>query len=322
MYKWRQQEGKITLRCGGCKIFFYCGKDCQEEHWKKTHRQHCKHLSKLKEEYNSQQDLDSDLQLLSSVTRDPIDLVERVIRVMQGLLVKIKLSKHSVTEIVEVEKLLDDLEETRAKIYVQRLLNPKELHLSKMFTFPEISKGNKNLKTWEILNVLRWLLLQLSLIRLDQVLKSPEKSLPTKWRETSRRVREGPFLMIVEKILEALERQVILQSELANIACEGKLKQNCTVCQKEITVTGIWSPLEVGDTVPLAASVRLYILDACVITFSCGSAECEASHRLSHMAWSSVLFSTFAKLKPARCDHCFLCAPLEEVHRSLCKTNN
>ena len=77
---------------------------------------------------------------MSSVTRDPIDLVERVIRVMQGLLVKIKLSKHPVTEIVEVEKLLDDLEETRAKIYVQRLLNPKELYLSKMFTFPEISK--------------------------------------------------------------------------------------------------------------------------------------------------------------------------------------
>ena len=72
----------------------------------------------------------------------------------------------------------------------------------------------------------------------------------------------------------------------------------------------------------LAASVRLYILDECVITFSCGSAECEASHRLSHMAWSSVLFSIFAKLKPARCDFCFLCAPLQEVHRSLCKTKN
>ena len=87
-----------------------------------------------------------------------------------------------------------------------RLLNPKELHLSKMFTFQEISKGNKNLKTWDILNALRWILLQLSLTRLDQVMKSPEKSLPTL---------------------------------LANIACEGKLKQNSTVCLKEITVNRI-----------------------------------------------------------------------------------
>ena len=49
VYQWKQQEDKITLRCGGCKIFFYCSKECQEEHWKKTHRQHCTHLSRLKE---------------------------------------------------------------------------------------------------------------------------------------------------------------------------------------------------------------------------------------------------------------------------------
>ena len=44
--------------------------------------------------------------------------------------------------------------------------------------------------------------------------------------------------------------------------------------------------------------------------------------KLSYGMWSTVLFSTRTKLEPTRCDFCFLCAPLQEVHRSLCKTKN
>ena len=38
--------------------------------------------------------------------------------------------------------------------------------------------------------------------------------------------------------------------------------------------------------------------------------------------WSTVLTTTVAKLRDTSCDFCFLCAPLAEVHRSLCKTKN
>ena len=55
--------------------------------------------------------------------------------------------------------------------------------------------------------------------------------------------------------------------------------------------------------------------------FSCGSAECEKTHidRLSLGMWSTVLVSTVARLSHTRCDFCFLCAPIIEVNRSLCK---
>ena len=128
VYNWRQKEGKITLRCGGCKIFFYCSKECQEEHWKKTHRQHCKHLSKLKAgEHNSKEEFNSDLELLSSVTRDPEDRVEKVIKVMQKLLAKIKLSKHSAKDTVDTEKAEVNLQFMRAEIYISRLKSPKRI---------------------------------------------------------------------------------------------------------------------------------------------------------------------------------------------------
>ena len=32
-------------RCTGCKVFYYCGRECQEEHWKETHRKHCKKMA-------------------------------------------------------------------------------------------------------------------------------------------------------------------------------------------------------------------------------------------------------------------------------------
>ena len=28
VYKWKQAEGKITLRCTRCKVFYNCGREC------------------------------------------------------------------------------------------------------------------------------------------------------------------------------------------------------------------------------------------------------------------------------------------------------
>ena len=36
----------------------------------------------------------------------------------------------------------------------------------------------------------------------------------------------------------------------------------------------------------------------------------------------AVVKSTVARLNPTRCDFCFLCAPLLELQRSLCRTKN
>lgn len=34
-----QQRG--LLRCGGCRMVWYCNKDCQKEHWKNGHKEEC-----------------------------------------------------------------------------------------------------------------------------------------------------------------------------------------------------------------------------------------------------------------------------------------
>ena len=49
IYGWKQLEDKSALkRCSKCKIAHYCSEQCQKEHWHKTHKKHCKYMSKKK----------------------------------------------------------------------------------------------------------------------------------------------------------------------------------------------------------------------------------------------------------------------------------
>ena len=75
-------------------------------------------------------------------------------------------------------------------------------------------------------------------------------------------------------------------------------------------------------TMPVTASGYLHLLEG--VVFSCGSLECEENspEQLNIGVWIEVLTSTVTKLTPTRCDFCFLSAPLQEVHQSLCKTKN
>ena len=46
-FNWKQVDPTISplKRCTGCYKIFYCSKECQEEHWHKVHKRHCKYFS-------------------------------------------------------------------------------------------------------------------------------------------------------------------------------------------------------------------------------------------------------------------------------------
>ena len=73
------------------------------------------------------------------------------------------------------------------------------------------------------------------------------------------------------------------------------------------------------STVPLTVSGYLHPFED--VVFSCGSLECLENDpdRLSSKGmWTKVLSSTLIRLRPTRCDFCFI----DEFHQSLCKTKN
>ena len=55
LFDWKQPENpKAVRRCTRCLVVAYCGKECQEEHWHKVHRHHCKYLGGVKKAKHSE----------------------------------------------------------------------------------------------------------------------------------------------------------------------------------------------------------------------------------------------------------------------------
>ena len=48
IYDWKQPDQSMLKRCTGCREVWYCGKDCQREHWYNTHKNDCKYLAQKK----------------------------------------------------------------------------------------------------------------------------------------------------------------------------------------------------------------------------------------------------------------------------------
>ena len=45
-HKCKKEVPKLS-KCGGCKMVYYCGRDCQSSHWKSVHRYLCKTYPQL-----------------------------------------------------------------------------------------------------------------------------------------------------------------------------------------------------------------------------------------------------------------------------------
>ena len=60
--------------------------------------------------------------------------------------------------------------------------------------------------------------------------------------------------------------------------------------------------------------------------YICESPECYNKERGRNYekfgSWATAVVATASRLQDTRCDHCFLLAPLNKVHRSKCGTKN
>ena len=60
LFDWKQPADLKTVRkCTRCHVVAYCGEECQEEHWNKLHKDHCKYLAGTKEAKHSEHNKDT-----------------------------------------------------------------------------------------------------------------------------------------------------------------------------------------------------------------------------------------------------------------------
>ena len=158
------------------------------------------------------------------------------------------------------------------------------------------------------------LLFEVGMIEMDRVIKNPEKSLPEKERKVSEMVRGGgasAYLRRVDKILDALEQQLVSQENLAAIVCEGNLLRACSNCGKEVTIRAVC----VGGSRIVGIPTVLFQPTSSDL-FSCGRSECRLGMSSEALSWMLAVNATRHKLWETKCDNCFLLAPAQDVHRS------
>jgi len=57
IFSWEQPDDRSTIKkCSRCELFWYCSKQCQEEHWHNAHKHHCKYVANKKVMTNTRHD--------------------------------------------------------------------------------------------------------------------------------------------------------------------------------------------------------------------------------------------------------------------------
>ena len=365
IFGWKQADPTISplKRCTGCYKISYCSKECQEEHWHKVHKRHCKYFSGKKTLEES--DLHNketcsrcikqeaagrkvfkgenptyvclhDPKLNScnfakfkSFLRDnypmpsresPSSTFQRIIDVLQSILLKIQVTKQPIFRLypIEVELIANELEKAQAALFHNAAVYPKNYpffadfeDLHKLLT-KDLKSVSARDEMWTTFEMVIELAYDVQLIERDRLIKNPEKSLPEKERKMSEMVRGGgasAYLKIVDQILDALEQQLVSLENLAAIVCEGNLQRACSSCDKEVTIRAVCFG---GLRIEGMPSVLFCPTSSAL--FSCGHPECLQSPEKN--SWVAAVIATHHKLWETMCDNCFLLAPAQDVHRS------
>ena len=251
---------------------------------------------------------------------------ERILDQLQKLLLKIKLTRHPVSWMYP--KLVKIIEEEllflKMMAFSDRILFPRNYHIPLLDLSKLSNMLSEELRTvvfsdrsfiWQTFLMLLHLLCAVHNVELDQIIKSPEKSLSKEEREWSRRVRNSSFLRVIDQILDALDKQVVSQKDLANIVCDGNVQRVCSICNKEITVQAVYA-VSGEERIPGTPWVLFY--PGPHNLYYCGAKACAPQRQglpVKAFSWNMAVVAAVSQLLPTRCDFCFLLAPVDDVHR-------
>ena len=341
---------------------YYCSKECQVEHWRKVHRRHCRYISgekglegtvvhqketcshcimgeaaglALYKENNPNYICTFDRMnyaLMQSQLWCPVPLVrpaecrvERLVDLLQRLLLKIKLTEHPVSQLYpgHIDLIRDELCALRLKLYTERVIYPGNYQnpvdnrrLSNLLTSDLIRVGpSGRFQMWQTFLMVEELLHWVVTIEAEGMIKNPQKSLPKDQRQMSLRVKNSSYLKLTDKVLDVLEKRVVSHSDLATILCDDNLQRVCSSCKRDITIRGFSFNGVRDSRLPVVV-----LSPAQDNLYSCGAKVCEEKmgDEAQLQAWSVSVCAVISQLLPTSCDYCFLLPPVKEVHRLSC----
>ena len=263
---------------------------------------------------------------------DPEDRIERLVILIKKLLLKMALSNHKVMQTcsMKIVQMISVMDLNRQMIWRLRKTKPcpgaavstsgnlklgddiwKDL-LHHSLAEDEFALSDDPFRIFDtcaiLYNVLEELLGPITLQRDSRVaLKGDMQFLLTK-------AQNSTFLVTVDRLLDALEHQLIPYPAVVKIICFGEVEKHCSMCDRSVTVS------EVRQKKPRLDRV------ACLFnTINMGMARCASPmcdllldqhpSRADFTKWYAMVNMAFEKYKVNVCHSCFKFSSHEVVHR-------
>jgi len=128
------------------------------------------------------------------------------------------------------------------------------------------------------------------------------------------KAQNSTFLATVDRLLDALEQQLIPYPEVVRIICNGEVKKKCSICDRRVTVT------EVCQFKKRLNRVACFFNTMNMGLVRCDSPMCDMVQdghpsRIDYQKWYPRVHMAFVKYKENLCHFCFKLSSHGVVHR-------
>jgi len=345
VFGWKQVEETALKKCSRCKVLWYCGRACQEEHWGKVHQRHCRYLADAtkakaslhtascascrqvvaigEEITNPANPTYPCVNKLAPATASlgsphpfplagvPGDRQETGLIVLSKLLAKDMLTGGPVRA-VRLQELQSLLESCRSNIWAERKIYP-EGHggrlLGELRKVVVLVEEETLGHTYGVFCVVCCLLLGYAAVAIQHRLRSPLASVAADYHHLLHRAGEGEgrFLDIMDRVLELLGTELVPYTEVVKAVCDGSPERTCGFCGDAVTVKEV----AVGQPVRVA---QVSIVPTAAGLVSCTQPACAQRFKklwVENGKWGAALGTADAH----RCDHCYQAVPSKTIDR-------
>ena len=270
---------------------------------------------------------------------DAEDRVERLVVLIKKLLLKMALSKHKVMETCSKEMfmLLTSMDYNRLMIWMLRKTKPHPgaavfmrdtlelcnegwkdlLRHSGRLAEDEYALSDDHFRIFDTCAILYNVFDYIDgPVTIQRDFKDPATMFPDDYnmQPLLAKAQNSTFLATVDRLLDALEPQLIPYPEVVRIICNGEVKKRCSICDRRVTVTEVCQFKKRLNRVACFFNTMNMGMVRCARPM-CDFRQDQHPSRIEYQKWYPRISMAFVKYKENLCHFCFKLSSHGVVHR-------
>ena len=276
-----------------------------------------------------------------SINGDPENRIERLVILIKKLLLKMVLSDHKVMQRCSAEMIgmISTMDHNRLMMWKIKKCKPvpeaavwmrANLEMSSdrwnallaLLRPDEYFLSDDHFRIFDTCAILYTVLDYIDgPVTLQKDFKNTDSMFPEEYKmgPLLSKAENSTFLATVDKLLDALEHELIPYPEVVRIVCGGEVERRCSICDQQVTVT------EVIHTIKKRINrVACFFNTMNMRLVRCASPFCDYNledhpSRVGYLKWYHWVWWAFERYQENLCHFCFKLSPHGVVHRQACR---